>query len=411
MYRKGTSFMDSFERQFHLHPIISSWFSERFGTPTDIQEEAWRSIQSGAHTLVASPTGSGKTLAALLPCLDYILKAKEAAEPHKRDKPYRPGVRVLYITPLKALNNDIHLHLFTFLDEMEKSARACKLPWPGIQVGVRTGDTTASQRSSMLRQPPDLLITTPESFYILMTSEKGRQMFTQVDFIVVDEIHDLAANKRGAHLSLTLERLVELRGHSPLRIGISATQKPLQRVARFLGGWEIDDCEQDQVSADTYRYKPRQVHTIESTTDKQIQLRVKVPQYDTVSYDKENFWQPIVEQIQQALEEHATVLIFANNRRLCERLTLRLNDHVGYEMVRSHHGSVSRQKRLEVEEQLKSGKLKCLVATSSLELGIDVGHVDLVIQIDSPKRAATGIQRIGRAGHHIDGISNGRSRI
>ncbi|NOV04224.1 DEAD/DEAH box helicase [Paenibacillus sp. LMG 31457] len=373
-----------------FHPILREWFISRFGEPTDVQKQAWKEIRSGTHTLISSPTGSGKTLAALLPCMDGIMKKKQAL-----GNPYAPGVRVLVVTPLKALNNDIHDHLFHYINEIEELASTLEkdAAWHGLRVGVRTGDTTQSTRASMLKHPPDLLVTTPESLYLLLTSPRAREMLKSVEQIVIDEIHDLAADKRGMHLSLTLERLDMWCGRSVQRIGVSATQKPIQRVARFLGGWEADE--------------PRPVAIIESKAEKHYALQVTMPEPARAGADKEAIWTPLVERLLQLMDGCRTVLIFANSRRLCERLTLRLNDHVGHEIARSHHGSVARETRLEVERQLKAGELRCLVATSSLELGIDVGHVELVIQIDSPFTAAAGIQRIGRAGHAVGSVSRG----
>lgn len=372
-----------------FHPILQLWFTSRFGEPTDVQKQAWEQIRTGRHTLISSPTGSGKTLAALLPCMDGALKKKQEGG-H-----YTAGVRVLVVTPLKALNNDIHDHLFHFMREIEEQVAALEhvKDWQGLRVGVRTGDTTQSTRASMLKHPPDLLVTTPESLYLLLTSPRAREMLKSVEQIVVDEIHDLAADKRGMHLSLTLERLDAWCGRAVQRIGVSATQKPIERVARFLGGWEADE--------------PRPVAIVESKAEKRYALQVTMPEPARAGADKEAVWTPLVERLLQLMEGCRTVLIFANSRRLCERITLRLNDHVGHEIARSHHGSVAREIRLEVERQLKAGELRCLVATSSLELGIDVGHVDLVIQIDSPFTAAAGIQRIGRAGHAVGSVSRG----
>ncbi|KEQ26451.1 DEAD/DEAH box helicase [Paenibacillus tyrfis] len=409
-----------------FHPLLAAWFGRTFGEPTEVQLRAWESIGSEAHTLIAAPTGSGKTLAALLPCLDRIVTGKAA------DGPVR-GVKLLYVTPLKALNNDIHHHVVGFIDQLERTAAETGMPWPGLTVGVRTGDTTQSTRASMLRQPPDVLVTTPESLYILLTSLKGRDMLRTVRHVIVDEIHDLAEGARGLHLSVTLERLVAWCGRSPQRIGVSATQKPIERVARFLGGWEPAETEgsgADAAQAGTAAgsddtgagmnveagnemiadvpMRPRPVNIVESRMHKALQLVVTMPEQTFITQDKqEAVWGPVTERLVKLMEGSRSVLIFANNRRLCERLTLRLNDHVGYEMARSHHGSVSREQRLEVERALKAGELRCLVATSSLELGIDVGHIDLVVQIDSPKSAAAGIQRIGRAGHSVGGVSRG----
>ncbi|MFE5317937.1 DEAD/DEAH box helicase [Paenibacillus sp. NPDC056579] len=374
-----------------FHPLIAEWFEQRFGSPTDVQIRAWQAIQSEEHTLIAAPTGSGKTLAAMLPCLSWILEDKDTPTPTN-------GVKLLYITPLKALNNDIHHHVIGYIDELKQTAEKRGTVWNGLTAAVRTGDTTQSARAAMLRNPPDVLVTTPESLYLLLTSPKGRMMLRSVRYCIVDEIHDLAADSRGLHLSVTLERLSEWIGETPQRIGVSATQKPIERIARFLGGWDNNDS----------GYSPREVEIIESRMDKRFRVVVTHPEKSLITKDKqEAVWGPLTEHLCKWIGESQSALIFVNNRRLCERLTLWLNDHVGYEMARSHHGSISREQRLEVEASLKRGELRCLVATSSLELGIDVGHIDLVLQIDSPKSAAAGIQRIGRAGHSVGDESRG----
>jgi ATP-dependent Lhr-like helicase len=454
-----------------FHPVIQSWFTQTFGEPTDVQVQAWAAIAAGRHTLIAAPTGSGKTLAALLPCLDRAVREKAAAGPSLAS-----GVRILYVTPLKALNNDIHAHVVGFAEAMERYAKeeptaaggrdghgqesaegglvgtsvhgasdaqngpvghGQEAEWPGLTAMVRTGDTAQSTRASMLRRPPDLLVTTPESLYLMLTSHKARAILQTVHSVIVDEIHDLAADERGVHLSVSLERLTELCGITPQRIGVSATQKPLERVARFLGGWEerneaaeaadeasaaatalaaLTDAERSHYAGDGLQLLPRPVTIIESRMEKTFDVLVTMPDFGlSLGPTKRDVWTPIVERLLQLMEGARSVLVFTNSRRLTERLTLRLNDHVGYELARAHHGSVSREKRLEVERLLKTGSLRCIVATSSLELGIDVGHVDLVLQIDSPKSAAAGIQRIGRAGHAAGAVSRGvivcRSRV
>ncbi len=383
--------MDRSQSKLPFHPVLSEWFAQTFGEPTDVQLEAWQAIRSGNHTLIAAPTGSGKTLAALLPCLDRL------AYSNTQDSAPR-GVRVLYVTPLKALNNDIHHHVVGFVEQLDSRAAEQQADWPGIRCEVRTGDTPQSKRAAMLRRPPELLITTPESLYLLLISDKGRAMLKTVEQVIVDEIHDLAASKRGAHLSLSLERLTHLCGKSPQRIGVSATQQPIERVAAFLGGWE-----EDAHSS----LNPRPVAIVRSDMRKQMQIAVSMPDMSRSAATREGVWLPLLDRIMQAMEGCRSVLLFVNSRRLCERLCLRLNDHVGYEMARSHHGSISKERRLEVERLLKAGELRCIVATSSLELGIDVGHIDLVIQIDSPQEAARGIQRIGRAGHGVGEASRG----
>lgn len=381
--------MKKSQAKLPFHPVISDWFARKFGEPTDVQLQAWKEIVAGKHTLIAAPTGSGKTLAALLPCLDRLARTHEEAP---------RGVRVLYITPLKALNNDIHHHVISFVEQLDARAAEQQEPWPGIRCEVRTGDTPQSKRAAMLRHPPELLITTPESLFLLLTSDKGRSMLRTVEQVIVDEIHDLAAVKRGAHLSLSLERLAHLCGQAPQRIGVSATQKPLERVAAFLSGWE-----HGEIAAPTVR----PVSVIESEMRKRMQISVTIPDTSKAAATREGVWLPLLDRIMQAMEGCRSVLLFVNSRRLCERLCLRLNDHVGFEMARSHHGSLSKERRLEVERMLKEGELRCIIATSSLELGIDVGHIDLVIQIDSPQEAARGIQRVGRAGHGVGEASRG----
>ncbi|WP_227013750.1 DEAD/DEAH box helicase [Paenibacillus psychroresistens] len=370
-----------------FHPTVAAWFVQSFNQPTDVQIQAWSSLRQNQHTLIAAPTGSGKTLAALLPGLNQIMQDKLAGMNQT------PGIRLLYITPLKALNNDVHLHVVQFAEQLHELAAATTQDWPGLRAAVRTGDTPQNVRNAILRKPPDILVITPESLYLMLTSEKAREVLRTVTYVIVDEIHHIAGDKRGAHLSLTLERLVEWCGCSFLRVGVSATQKPLDQVARFLGGWEEAEA--------------RAVHIIESHEDKIFNLTVSVPDPIAVLHDKEAVWAVLMERILKEMTDCRSTIIFVNNRRLCERLTQRLNDYCGGGFARSHHGSLSREKRLEVEQLLKQGDLKCLIATSSLELGIDVGHIDLVIQIDSPLQAASGIQRMGRAGHGVGEVSRG----
>lgn len=410
-----------------FHPVVSAWFHGVFGEPTDVQRQAWASIMEGRHTLIAAPTGSGKTLAALLPCIDAVVKNKLKAG--YREK----GVRLLYITPLKALNNDIQHHVLAFAEQLEAEAARSGQAWPGLASGVRTGDTPSSKRAAMVKRPPELLITTPESLYILLTSEQGRGMLQTVRHVIIDEIHDLAGDKRGAHLSLSLERLERLTGRHIQRIGVSATQNPLWRVAQFLGGWtsgqvnvsdKAENTESEDVrparsesmfnefgeadhAAHPLGFVRRDVHIVESRMQKRMKVSVTMPDTSAPANTRDAVWQPILKRLFDLMEGCASVLLFTNSRRLCERLVLRINDHAGFEMARAHHGSMSKEKRLEVEAMLKNGELRCLVATSSLELGIDVGHIDLVIQIDSPLDAASGIQRIGRAGHAVGDVSRG----
>jgi ATP-dependent Lhr-like helicase len=410
------------------HPALADWFRDKFGEPTDIQRRAWGPITGGEHVLLAAPTGSGKTLAALLPCLNRIVQAN-------RNDAQPPGVRLLYVTPLKALNNDIHEHLLGFLRELKPYGRRYEERtgerWSDIRTGVRTGDTTQSTRASMLRNPPDVLVTTPESLFLLLASAKARQMLRTVEQVIVDEIHDLAADKRGMHLSVTLERLERLCGRPLQRIGVSATMKPMERVARFLGGWteaeaplpdsdrgansiggrpsagNRDESARQERKSDSAEWVPRPVTVIESGMAKTFDVSVTLHEVAMVKGNRAEPWTEMAKRLFGLMEGCRSVIVFVNNRRLCERLTLHLNDVAGFETARSHHGSVSRERRLETERTFKEGGLRCIVATSSLELGIDVGHVDLVIQIDSPQSAASGIQRIGRAGHSVGDVSRG----
>ncbi|WP_152395200.1 DEAD/DEAH box helicase [Paenibacillus guangzhouensis] len=385
-----------------FHAVLGAWFQAQFGEATEVQRSVWREIQHHDHLLIAAPTGSGKTLAALMPCLERIIRGKEQVNTQDELK---KGVKLLYVTPLKALNNDVHHHMLQFADEMEQVAVTSGLAWPGLRIGIRTGDTPQRVRAAMLRQPPDVLITTPESLYLLLTSPKSREILKTVEQVIIDEIHSLAGDARGMHLSVTLERLVALTGRSLQRIGVSATQRPIELVAQFMGGWERSAKSSD--TADEGNDLPRRVGIIESAMDKTYRVSVMLPDRTVMTNNKEEIWAPLVERLQSLMKEHRTTLIFANNRRLCERLTRHLNLEAGMERARAHHGSMSRENRLEVERALKAGELSCLVATSSLELGIDIGHIDLVIQIDAPPSTASGIQRIGRAGHAVGDISRG----
>ncbi|MDF2724659.1 MAG: hypothetical protein K0Q59_4334 [Paenibacillus sp.] len=376
-----------------VHPVLAAWFRDKFGQPTDIQRRTWGPIVSNEHVLLGAPTGSGKTLAALLPCLNRIAYAKKNES--------AAGVKLLYITPLKALNNDIYDHLIGFVKELEPYGKRHEAEsgdsWSRITTGVRTGDTTQSTRASMLRYPPDVLVTTPESLFILLASEKARQTLRSVEMVIVDEIHSLAEDKRGMHLTVTLERLEHLCGRPLQRIGISATINPMERVARYLGGWSGEGAEAN----------PRPVTIVESAMAKTFDVSVTMAELKAAPGKRAEVWTAIAGKLLDMMGESRSVIVFVNNRRLCERVTLHLNDMAGADTARAHHGSISREKRLATEQALRAGSLRCLVATSSLELGIDVGHVDLVIQIDSPQSAAAGIQRIGRAGHSVGDVSRG----
>jgi ATP-dependent helicase Lhr and Lhr-like helicase len=399
-------------------PITSAWFRKTFDAPTPAQEQGWNAIASGEHTLVLAPTGSGKTLAAFLWALDRL----HANPSHK------PGVRVLYISPLKALIYDVERNLRAPLVGIAREAAKAGLPVPDVSVASRTGDTPAAERRALVKTPPDILVTTPESLYLLLSSQ-ARSILSTVEAIVIDEIHALAPTKRGAHMALSLERLEQLiaanptgPGKPPQRIGLSATQRPLEEVARFLGGRAQDP--------ETGQWKARPVTVVDTGVRKVLDLQIVVPVEDMAELGKPvlgadgepvmngaaagdpeartSIWPAIYPQLLELIRTHTSTLVFVNSRRLSERLANKLNELAGEELVRSHHGSIAREQRLEIEELLKAGKLPALVATSSLELGIDMGAIDLVIQVEAPSSVASGLQRIGRAGHQVGEPSKGR---
>ena len=384
-------------------PTVREWFERSFAEPTAAQAQAWPAIATGEHVLISAPTGSGKTLAAFLWGLDRLSRRAHAEGGSTADH-----TRLVYVSPLKALAYDVDRNL--------------RAPLRGIgadlTVGIRTGDTPQRERMAMRRTPPDILITTPESLYLVLTSQ-ARSMLEGVEAVIVDEIHAVAGTKRGAHLALTLERLTALQpdGHDPQRIGLSATQNPLEEVGRFMVG-------------------PRRKATIvDAGTVKELDVRIQVPvesmvepEQSTVGADpldplaggeatRKSIWPAIYPELLKLVREHRSTIIFVNARRAAERLALRLNelanadlpeDASPVEIARAHHGSLAREERTVVEELLKAGELPCLVATSSLELGIDMGAVDLVLQVESPKSVAAGLQRIGRAGHNVGDVSKGR---
>ncbi|MGE5592000.1 MAG: DEAD/DEAH box helicase [Bacillota bacterium] len=391
MEASGTSHGgNSLDRLAQLfHPVVWSWFMQAFGQPSPPQALAWPAIARGDHVLLLAPTGSGKTLAAFLQVLDTLYKEALGGQAHA-------GVQVLYISPLKALNNDMERNLEVPLAGIAAAARQAGLDaWPRIQTAVRTGDTPQRDRQRQVRRPPQVLITTPESLYLMLTSARAREPLRSVRFVIVDEIHALAGNKRGVHLSLSLERLEHLTGRPFQRTGLSATQRPLEEVARYLGG--LDD-----------QGRPRPVTVLDAGLRKGLDLRVISPVPDLRLPPGDSVWPSIYQRLLELVESHRSTLVFCNNRRQAERLASSLNALAGRELARTHHGSLSREQREQVEQQLKEGRLRCLVATSSLELGIDVGAVDLVAQVESPKGVARGLQRVGRAGHLLRAASKGR---
>jgi len=373
-----------------FHPITRRWFQGCFREPTEPQRRGWPEIAARRDTLIAAPTGSGKTLAAFLACLDELLQAGLAGT-------LDDGVRVVYVSPLKALSNDIRRNLIAPLEGLRAAAGEAGFDLPEIRAAVRTGDTPSSQRQAMLRRPPHILVTTPESLYLVLTSEKARWMLQSADTVIVDEIHALARDKRGSHLSLSLERLQSLCGRPLRRIGLSATQRPIEEIAGFLVGGRRCD-----------RSGRARCRTIDVGHMRQLDLDVEVPPSELSAVCTNEQWAEIYETVVERIKEHRSTLVFVNTRRLAERVTHHLSERLGEDHVTSHHGSLSRKLRLDAERRLKSGQLKALVATASLELGIDIGFVDLVCQIGSPRSMATFLQRIGRSGHALGRTPKGR---
>ncbi|MDQ4097511.1 MAG: DEAD/DEAH box helicase, partial [Actinomycetota bacterium] len=404
-------------------PVARAWFESTFEAPTPAQEQGWEAISQGRHTLILAPTGSGKTLAAFLWALDRLTSTPGGE---------RRACRVLYVSPLKALTYDVERNLRAPLAGMAVEAERRGLPVPAVRVATRTGDTPAADRRDIVRHPPDILITTPESLYLMLTSS-ARDVLRGVEHVIVDEIHSVAGTKRGAHLALSLERLERLtagslperHGRPPQRIGLSATQRPLEEIAFFLGGRGPGGAR-------------RPVTVVDAGVRKPLDLQVIVPVADMAELGRplddgsgpvlsgpaagepevrHSIWPAIHPILLDLIGQHRSTLVFVNSRRLAERLANRLNELArlrgvnavdSSELVRAHHGSVAREQRLEIEDALKAGKLPALVATSSLELGIDMGAIDLVVQVESPTSVASGLQRIGRAGHQVGEPSKGR---
>lgn len=372
-----------------FHPIVRKWFKETLGAPSDPQREGWPAIASGEHTLVLAPTGTGKTLAAFLWELNELIVSG-------MKEPLPNSVRLLYISPLKALNNDIQRNLDRPLRELKERFEAEGKQFPEIRVAVRTGDTPAAARARMLRRSPHILITTPESLNIMLTTLKGRGMFSGVRAVIVDEIHAIAGTKRGAHLALTLERLEALVEKPPQRIGLSATQRPLEEVARFLGGCTSD--------GESPTFRP--VTIVDCGLTKEMQIQVESPVADLGNVGG-SIWPAVAPLVLKHIQSSRTTLVFVNNRAQAEKIAARVNKLADEEVALPYHGSLARERRFMLEERLKAGSLRALVTTSSLELGIDIGSVDLVIQLQSPKRVAAALQRIGRAGHTLGVASRG----
>src|SRR6201987_4327607 len=366
------------------HPLLQEWFVGRFGTPTEPQEQGWPHILAGRTTLISAPTGSGKTLAAFLACIDRLVRKALAGELTDR-------TQVLYVSPLKALGNDIQKNLEIPLGEILQMAGERGLLMPEIRTAVRTGDTLMHERRAMLKRPPHILVTTPESLYILLTAEKSRAILRDVETVIVDEIHAVADDKRGAHLAISLERLESLTNRPPTRIGLSATQKPIEAVAHFLPG--------------NGRPDPMIVNI---GNKRQLDLGVEVPSSPLGPVASNEMWDEIYARVIELVEQHRSTLVFVNTRRMSERMAHQLGERIGEDNVAAHHGSLSRKLRLAAEKKLKEGQVRVLVATASLELGIDIGTVDLVAQINSPRSIAVALQRVGRSGHWRGAVPKGR---
>jgi ATP-dependent helicase Lhr and Lhr-like helicase len=372
-----------------FHPVVNSWFERTLGEPTKPQRAGWAAIRGGRHTLIAAPTGSGKTLAAFLSAIDDLFR-------EGIDHGLPAQTRVIYVSPLKALSSDIHKNLAEPLDGIRAMAREVGLTAPAITSAVRTGDTTSSARAAMLRTPPHILVTTPESLYLLLTSARSRECLAHVRTVIVDEIHAVIGTRRGAHLALSLERLEAVAARPLQRIGLSATQRPVEEVARFLVGSN----KVHRMAADCA--------VIDEGHRRDIDLAIELPGSPLEAVMAHEVWGEYYDRLAALVREHRTTLVFVNTRKMAERLARQLADRLGEESVAAHHGSLSKARRLDAESRLKSGAVRVVVATASLELGIDIGHVDLVCQIASPRRIATLLQRVGRAGHTIHGTPKGR---
>src|SRR5438128_322662 len=369
-----------------FHPIIQEWFEHSFARPTETQDLAWKQIVAGGNVLISAPTGSGKTLAAFLACLDRLVRA--ALNGSLQDE-----TEVVYVSPLKALSNDIQKNLERPLHEIAKVAGEKGLLMPPIRVAVRTGDTPMAERQQMIKRPPHVLVTTPESLFILLTAERSRHLLKTTNTFIIDEIHALVEDKRGAHLALSAARLDDLvmkaGRRAPQRIGLSATVRPIEEVAKFVA-------------------PNKQIQIIDRGHRRQLDLAVEVPKDELGPVASNEMWAEIYDRISELILAHRTTLVFVNTRRHAERISHHLAERLGENAVLAHHGSLSRGLRWNAEARLKNGELRAVVATASLELGIDIGSVELVCQIGSPRSIAVALQRIGRSGHWVGAKPKGR---
>src|SRR5437016_3720878 len=387
-------------QSYRFHPAIARWFEQTFGSPTEPQLRGWPAIQSSRHVVISAPTGSGKTLAAFLASLDVLFR--EGVEADLPDE-----TQVVYVSPLKALSNDIRKNLQEPLDGIRALFGETNGREIDVRAEVRTGDTTAAQRQALIKKPPHILVTTPESLYLLLTSDSGRQMLSTTRTLILDEIHAVVDDRRGGHLALSVERLAALtrlrqgyggQAKNPLqRIGLSATQKPIEEVARFLvGAHAVDDAGTPDCEI------------IDIGHRREMDLAIELPTSPLEAVLSNEVWEEIYRRLAELIQAHRTTLVFVNTRRMAERVTHHLSELLGADAVTSHHGSLSAKLRLDAEDRLKRGELKALVATASLELGIDIGSVDLVCQLGSTRSIATLLQRVGRAEHRRGGLPKGR---
>jgi len=370
-----------------FHPAVASWFNNSFDGPTEIQGKAWPEIKKKSHTLISAPTGSGKTLAAFMASIDELVRKSLNGGLSEK-------TQVVYVSPLKALSNDIENNLQIPMKGINEELEKMGLPESGIRVQVRTGDTPASARTKMTKTPPYILVTTPESLYLILTSKNGREMLSEVNTLIVDEIHALVDSKRGSHMSLSAERLEALTNKPLMRIGLSATQKPIELIAKFLTG--------------VLKKGSSPCKIINAGHKRKLDLSIEVPKSPLTAIMSNEVWREVYERLENLIKQHQTTLIFVNTRKLAERMTHNLTERFDTEILTTHHGSISKEMRLDAEKRLKSGELKAIVATASLELGIDIGSVDLVCQIGSSKSIATFLQRVGRSGHTVKGTPKGK---
>jgi ATP-dependent helicase Lhr and Lhr-like helicase len=377
-----------------FHPAVRTWFERRFSEgPTPAQREGWPEIASGRNTLIAAPTGSGKTLAGFLVCIDALYRAAD------RGEVVEGKTQVVYVSPLKALAVDVQQNLETPLREIAEVASELGMTLPPLRAEVRTGDTTQSMRAAMIKRPPNFLVTTPESLYLLVTAQRSRATLTTVTTIIVDEIHAVARDKRGSHLAVTLERLERLCAQPPVRIGLSATQRPIETVARLLVGAGASRSSPDG--------SPR-CAVVDVGHRRALDVAIELPSGELEAVASREQLGEVLDAIAAHVRAHRTTLIFVNTRRMAERVAHQLAERLGDDAVAAHHGSLSKDRRQRVESQLRAGALRALVATASLELGIDIGPIEMVCQIASPRSIATFLQRVGRSGHSRGGMPKGR---